>query len=52
MLSNFLIIPVVREKIRVKLAPAIPSSAPRTLTEEIIQTPPHFAFKTIKTLSM
>ena len=36
----FLIIPIVREKINVKLAPAIPRRAPTTLTEEIIQTPP------------
>ena len=52
MLSNFLIIPVVREKIKVKLAPAIPTGAPTTLTEEIIQTPPLFALKTSKTFSM
>ena len=30
MFSNFLIIPVVREKNRVKLAPAIPTGAPTT----------------------
>ena len=52
MLSNFLIIPVVKEKIRVKLAPAIPAGAPTTLTEEIIQTPPLVALKISKTLSM
>ena len=51
-LSNFLIIPVVREKIRVKLAPAIPMGPPTTLTEEITQTPPLVALKTIKILSM
>ena len=34
MLSNFFIIPVVREKIRVKRAPAIPTGAPTTLTED------------------
>ena len=45
MLSNFLIITVVRGKIRVKLAPAIPVGAPATLTEEIIQTPPLAAEK-------
>ena len=50
--SNFLMIPVVREKIEVKLAPAIPIGAPTTLAEEIIQTPPLVALKTIKTLSM
>ena len=52
MLSSFLIIPVVREKIKVKLAPAIPTGAPTKLTEEIIQTAPLAALKTIKTLSM
>ena len=39
MLSIFLIIAVVTEKIRVKPSPAIPTCAPTTLTEEIIQTP-------------
>ena len=48
MLSNFLIIPVVKEKIKVKLAPAIPTGAPTTLTDEKIQTPPLVALKTIK----
>ena len=52
MLSNFFIIPVVQEKIRVKLAPAIRTSAPTTLTEEIIQTPPLVALRTIKTLCL
>ena len=52
MLSNFLIIPVSRENIKVKLAPAIPIGAPTTLAEEIIQTPPLVALKTIKILSM
>ena len=52
MLSNFLIIPVVRENIIVKLVPAIPTSASTTLTEEIIQTPPPVSLKTFKTLSM
>ena len=37
MLNNFFIIPVVREKIKVKLVPAIPTKATTTLTEEIIQ---------------
>ena len=36
MLNNFLIIPVVREKNRVKRAPAIPTGSPENLTEEII----------------
>ena len=48
MLSNFLIIPVVREKIKVKLALAIPTGAPTILVNEIIDTPPLFALKTIK----
>ena len=52
MLSNFLIIPVVREKIKVKLALAIPTGAPATLVNEMIDTPPLVAPKTIKTLSM
>ena len=49
MLSNVFIIPTVREKIKVKLAPAIPIVAPTTLTNEIIQTPPPVALETIKT---
>ena len=36
----FLIIPVVREKIRVKLALAIPTGARTTLVKEMIDTPP------------
>ena len=50
--SNFLTIPVVREKIKVKLALAIPTGAPTTLADEMIQTPPLVALKTIKILSM
>ena len=50
--SNFLTIPVVREKIRVKLALAIPTGAPTILVNEIIGTPLLVAVKTIKTLSM
>ena len=52
MLSNFLIIPVVREKNRINLALAIPTGAPTTLVKEMIATPPLVALKTIKTLSM
>ena len=52
MFSNFLIIPVFREKTKVKLAPAVPTGAPTTITEEIIQTPPLLALKTIRTLSI
>ena len=36
MLSNFLTIPVVREKIKVKLALAIPTAAPTTLVNKLI----------------
>ena len=52
MLSNFLTIPVVREKIRIKLALAIPTEAPTTLVNEIIDTPPLVALKAIKILYM
>ena len=51
-LSNFSIMPVVREKFRVKLAPAFPTGPPITLTEEIIETPLLVALKTINILSM
>ena len=51
-LNNFLVIPVVREKNRVKLALAIPTGAPTTLVNEQIDTPPVVALKTIKILSM
>ena len=51
-LSDFFIIPVVRDKIKVKLARAIQIGAPTTLTEEITQTPLLVAFQTIETLSM
>ena len=50
--SNFSVIPVVREKIRVKLGLAIFTGAPITLVNEIIDTPPLVALKTIETLSM
>ena len=52
MLSSFLTIPVVSEKIKVKLALAIPIGAPTTLVNEMIDTPPLVALKAIKTLSM
>ena len=51
-LSNFLIIPMVREKIKVKLALAIPARAPITVVKEIINTPPVVVERTIKILSM
>ena len=50
--NNFLSIPVVREKIKVKLALAIPTGAPKMLVNEQIDTPPVVALKTIKILSM
>ena len=41
-----MILPVVREKIKVKLAPAVPTGASTTLQQqEIIQTPPLVALK-------
>ena len=52
MLCNFLIITVVRQKNKVKLASDIPTSALTTLTDEMIQTQPLTALKTIKILSM
>ena len=51
MLSNFLVIPAIKEEIG-KFAPAIPTGAPTTLIEEIIQAPLLFALKTIRTLFM
>ena len=50
--SNFLTVPVVIEKIKVKLALSIPTNAPIILVNEIIDTPPLAALKTIKTFSM
>ena len=50
--SNFLTILVVREKIKVKVALAIPTVAPTILVNEIIDTPPLVPLKTIKTVSM
>ena len=52
MLCNFLIYPFVREKIKVKLALAIPTGAPTTLAGEMIQTLLLVALKTIKILPM
>ena len=52
MLSNFLIIFVVKEKVKVKLAHTIQTGAPTTLADEMIQTPLLVALKTIKILSM
>ena len=52
MISNILTIPVVRWKISVKLALAIPTGNPTTLVNEMVDTPPVVALKAIKTLSM
>ena len=43
--NNFLVIPVVREKIKVKLVLAIPTGAPAILVNEQIDTPPVVALK-------
>ena len=51
-LNNLLILPVVKEKIKVKLALAIPTEAPITVVKEIVVTPQHIADKTIKILSI
>ena len=50
--SNFLTIPVVREKDKVKLVLAIPTGAPTIVANEIIDNPPVVALKTSKILSM
>ena len=52
MLSKFFTIPVVKEKIKLKLSPAIPIRAPTALTEEKIHTPLLVAERKIKILSM
>ena len=52
MLNNLLIIPVVRKKIKVKLALAIPAAALTTLANEMILAPLLVELKTIKILSM
>ena len=52
MLTNILIIPDFREKIKVKLAPVISTGAATALTKKKIQTPPLVALKTIKTSTM
>ena len=50
--NNFLTIPVVIEKIKVRLALVIPTGAPTILVIEIIYTPLVVAIKTIKILSI
>ena len=47
-----MIVPVVSENIKVKLALAIPTGAPIILANEVIQTPLLVALKIIKILSM
>ena len=49
-LYNFLVIPGARDKIKVKLALAIPVGAPTTVADDIIQTPPLVTERTINTL--
>ena len=48
--NNFLNIPVVREKCKVRLALVIPTGAPIILLNEIIDTPLFVALKAIKIL--
>ena len=50
MLSKALIILVVRETIKVKVALSIPTGAPTTLADEMIQTPLLAALRTVKIL--
>ena len=50
--NNFLTVPVVKEKIKVKLALTIPTGAPIMLVNEIIVTLPIVALKAIKNFSM
>ena len=50
--SSFFTIPVVREKNKVRIALAIPTGAPTILVNEIIDTPPLVALKTIKAWSL
>ena len=52
MLSNFLTIPVVREKIRVKLALATQTGAPTALVSKMMNTSPLAALKQLKLLSI
>ena len=49
--SKFLIILVVKKKSKVKLVLAIPTDAPTTLADEMIQTPLLVALKTTRILS-
>ena len=49
MFNKFFTIPFIKEKIKVKLALAIPTGAPTILAAEMIQTPLLVALKTSKT---
>ena len=51
-LSDFLIIPVVKGRTKITLALAIPTGALTMLVKEMIDNPPVVALKTIKILSM
>ena len=50
--NNFLITPVITEKIKEKLALAIRTGTPIILVNEIIDNPPLVTLKIIKILSM
>ena len=50
--SNFLTIPAVREKNKVRLALAIPTGAPTIVVNEITDTALPVALKTIEILSL
>ena len=52
MLNNFFIIPVIREKIKLRLAFAIPTGATTVFANKMIQTPLLAALKTVSVLSM
>ena len=51
-IKQFLIIPVVREKNKVRLPLAIPTGVPTILVNEIIDTPLPVALKIFKILSI
>ena len=51
-LSNSLTIPVVKGKNKVRLALAVLTGTPAILVNEIIDTPPLVALKTIKSWSI
>ena len=52
MFSNFSLIPVDKEKIKVKLALAVPTGVPVTLVNKIIDMPLVVTLKMIKILSI